>query len=192
MTTGIFGGSFNPPHVGHLIVAESARLSLGLDRILFIPSYIAPHKQEGGPLAPEHRLAMTTLAITGNPSFLCSDLEIRRTDTSYTVDTVEQLLLLYPGDAFTLLIGMDNYQTFHTWREPQRILTMAHLAVLTRPGYERRVNEVIGTKNATFVEVPGIDLASSMIRDQVRQGRSIRYQVSEAVEDYIRTNGLYR
>ncbi|MFA5833149.1 MAG: nicotinate (nicotinamide) nucleotide adenylyltransferase [Bacteroidota bacterium] len=192
MKTGIYGGTFNPPHVGHLIVAEQVRTELSLDKITFIPSYISPHKQEGESDIAEHRLAMTKLAVSSNVKFDCSDIEIAKRETSYTIITLEQLKNKNPHDSLFLIIGMDNYLTFHLWKEPQRILTMATLVVMNRPGYPQQVNEVIGTKNTVFIDVPNIDISSSEIRRRVNEQKSIHYLVPNTVEEYIHSNNLFR
>jgi nicotinate-nucleotide adenylyltransferase len=192
MRSGIYGGTFDPPHSGHLIVAEHVADLLKLDRVFFIPSYQSPHKTPGGSSAPEHRLAMTRLAIAGNPLFECLDIEVLKPEVSFTVSTLEQLTRSYPDDAFMLMIGMDNYQTFHRWKDPHRILELATLAVMNRPGFPQQVNELIGSVHTEFVPVPDIDISSSDIRSRVRSSRSIRYIVPDAVADYVHTHHLFR
>lgn len=191
MKIGIFGGTFNPPHVGHLIVAEQVITMLGLDKIIFIPSFISPHKQEGESDVAEHRLTMTKLAISGNPKFKCSDIEILKKETSYSIHTLEQLKRENAADTFFLIIGMDNYLTFQLWKEPHRILELTTLVVLNRPGYPQQVNEVFGTRNTVFVDVPNIDISSSDIRKRVKERRSIQYLVPKNVEEYISASGLF-
>jgi nicotinate-nucleotide adenylyltransferase len=192
MKIGIFGGTFNPPHVGHLIVAEQVNTELGLDKIIFIPSFISPHKQEGESDLAEHRLAMTKLAISNSYNFICSDIEISKKETSYSIHTLEQLKRENDADIFFLIVGMDNYLTFQLWKEPHRILEFATLVVLNRPGYPKQVNEIFGTKNTVFVDVPNIDISSSDIRRRVKEKRSIHYLVPNNVEEYISSNGLFR
>ncbi len=192
MKIGIFGGTFNPPHVGHLIVAEQVRLELGLDKIIFVPSFISPHKQEGEADLAEHRFAMTKLAISDNPNFICSDIEISKKATSYSIHTVEQLKRENDTGTFFLIVGMDNYLTFQLWKEPHRILELTTLVVLNRPGYPKQVNEVFGTKNTVFVDVPNIDISSSDIRRRVKEKSSIHYLVPNNVEEYISSNGLFQ
>jgi nicotinate-nucleotide adenylyltransferase len=191
MNIGLYGGTFNPPHLGHLIVAEQVRKSLSLDSIIFMPSYISPHKQQGESDLAEHRLAMTKLSIAGNPFFSCSDLEIRRTETSYSLHTLTELQQQYPMDKIHLIIGMDNYLTFHLWKEPGKILDMATLVVMNRPGYPPQVNQLVGTRNTIFIDVPDIAISSSQIRNLVKKGESIRYLVPTAVEDYIQSNRIF-
>lgn len=192
MNIGIFGGTFNPPHIGHLIVAEHVRIELELDKIIFIPSFISPHKQEKESEIAHHRLEMTKLAIADNTYFECSDIEIYRKETSYSIHTIEELKNMYRSDIFFLIIGMDNYLTFHLWKEPQKILQLAALAVMNRPNYPKQVNEVIGTKNCIFVDVPSIDISSSTIRKRIEEEKSIRYSVPAAVEEYIYLHKLYQ
>lgn len=191
MKNGIFGGTFNPPHNGHLIVAEHVRNALSLDTILFIPSYISPHKQKGEEANASERLHLTELAIKTNPRFRCSNFEINKKETSYSIHTIEHLLSINPSDQLFLLIGMDNYLTFHLWKEPKRILQLAALVVMTRPGFEKQINPEFGTDNIAFIEVPKIDISSSDIRQRLREHRSINGLVPPEVEDYIAVNRLY-
>ncbi|MEW5797461.1 MAG: nicotinate (nicotinamide) nucleotide adenylyltransferase [Bacteroidota bacterium] len=189
---GIYGGTFNPPHIGHLITAECVKESLGLDEIFFIPSFISPHKQEGEEFSAVHRFEMMQRAIEGNEYFNVSDFEILRRETSYSVTTLEHFKKEFPQDELYLIIGMDNYLTFHLWKEPERIMEIALLAVMNRPNYPRKVNVVIGTKKTVFVDVPDIDVSSSDIRFRVKSGKSIRYLVPFSVERYIREHNLYK
>ena len=191
MRIGIYGGTFNPPHIGHLIVAEQVRTELGLDKIIFIPSFISPHKQEEESDLAAHRLAMTTLAVSDNTKFKCSDIEVAKKEISFTIHTLEQLKREYPSDSFFLIIGMDNYLTFHLWKEPKRILELGTLVVMNRHSYPKQVNEVFGTKKTLFVDVPNIDISSSDIRKRVKEKRSIQYLVPKRVEEYISANGLF-
>ncbi len=184
MRTGIFGGSFDPIHQGHLILARAALEELGLDRILFIPANLSPHKTETKPATAQDRLAMLQLAIEGEPGFETSDLELDRTPPSYTVETLRELRSRHPHDTFTLLIGADNVAKFDTWREPQEIRQLAAIAVLDRAG------------NAAAHDWPVIrrlvDISSTGIRARVAAGRSIRYLTPDSVCDYIKAHGLYR
>lgn len=192
MKTGIYGGTFNPPHIGHLITAEIVRETLALERVIFMPSYITPHKQEGEESTSHHRFTMTKLAVASNNRFDISRHEIDNGGTSYTVDTL--IHLRDNGDAgnLFLIIGMDNYMTFHLWKEPKKILDIATVVVMNRPNYPRKVNEVIGTTNVVFVDVPDIDISSSDIRQRVKAGKSVKYMVPDEVERYMVVNGLYK
>ncbi len=189
---GIYGGTFHPPHVGHLITAECVKESLGLDEVVFIPSFISPHKHEGEELSALHRLEMIRRAIAGDVNFRVSDFEIGKGETSYSVTTIEHFKKEFSNDDIYLIIGMDNYLTFHLWKDPDRILELATLAVMNRPNYPRKVNEVIGTKKTVFVDVPDIDISSSDIRFRVKSGKSIRNLVPSNVESYIREHNLYK
>ena len=188
---GIFGGTFNPPHVGHLIVAESVRESLNLDKICFVPSYISPHKRKGEEGLATHRLRMVRLAIRNNTFFAVSDVEIRRKGTSYTFETLEALHAKYPDAKLFLIIGIDNFAEFHTWKKPQRIAELATLVVMNRPMepadvHRKRLNTV--TK---FTAVPDIQISSTEIRGRVKDGTSIRFLVPEPVRRYIILKKLY-
>lgn len=192
MNIGLYGGTFNPIHIGHLIVAESVRSQLGLEKIIFIPSFISPHKQAGESDLAEQRLVMTKLAIADNSYFECSDIEINEHETSYTVNTLRKLKEKSTTDSYFLLIGMDNYLTFHLWKDPDKILEMAKLVVMNRPGYPKQVNEVFGTRSTHFVDVPNIDISSSEIRQRVQNQKSIRYLVPKNVEEYIFTTNIFQ
>ncbi|GIV59428.1 nicotinate (nicotinamide) nucleotide adenylyltransferase [Rhodocaloribacter litoris] len=192
MHVGIFGGSFNPPHTAHLIVAEHIREAGALDRILWIPAARPPHKPATGLVAPHHRLAMTRLAVAGNPAFDVSDLELHRDGPSYTVDTVRILQDEQPGTTFTLILGGDSFRDFATWHRPDEIIRRVPLLVYDRPGtrYDD-VPERFRTR-ACFVDAPLLEISGSDIRTRIREGRSIRYLVPEPVRRYIETHGLYR
>jgi len=192
MNIGIFGGTFNPPHVGHLIVAESVREQIELDRIIFVPSYISPHKQDEIGHSAVHRFEMIQRAIETNSRFDVSDVEIQRGGISYTVSTLDYFKQKYPKESLFLIIGMDNYLIFHQWKEPKKILELATLVVLNRPLYTKKVNEIIDTKNTIFIDVPNIDISSSEIRKKVKEGKSIKYLVPDSVEQYIIEHQLYK
>jgi len=190
MKEGIFGGTFDPPHIGHLIAAESARESLGLDRIRFIPAAVPPHKRRPDITSGEKRLEMVRLAIQGNPAFIADERELRRKGTSYTIETIRELREELPGIEFTLLIGMDNLQEFRLWKEPEKIRTLAEVVALSRPG----AVALGGVENGggfRVVTIPLIEVSSSAIRRLVREGRSIRYLVPQEVEEMIMREGLY-
>ena len=184
MRVGILGGTFDPIHHGHLILARAACEELGLDRILFIPANMSPHKTDTKPATAQDRLAMVKLAIEGEPGFLASDLEILRPPPSYTVETLRELATRHPGDRFTLLIGADNVAKFDTWREPDEIRRLAGLAVLDRANH--------GTPHDWPVVRRLVDISSTDLRARVAAGRRIRYLTPDAVCDYIADHGLYR
>ncbi|NBU64413.1 MAG: nicotinate (nicotinamide) nucleotide adenylyltransferase [Chloroflexia bacterium] len=184
MRTGILGGSFDPVHHGHLILARAAREELGLDRVIFIPAHVSPHKTETKPASGEDRLAMVRLAIAGEHGFETSDIELKRPPPSYTVETLRQLQAAHPDEELVLLVGADNVAKFDTWREPDDIRRIAKIAVLNRAG---------GTSPSDWPVVRRlVDISSTDIRSRVAAGRCIRYLTPDTVCDYIATHGLYR
>jgi nicotinate-nucleotide adenylyltransferase len=193
MRIGIFGGTFDPVHAGHLIVAAHVHEALGLDRTVFVPAAVAPHKQGQSTAPGEDRFNMLKLAVEGNPAFDVSDIELKRGGVSYTVDTLEQLGREYQGGSLFLLIGSDNFLEFNAWKDPAGILKYCTVAVLVRPGSpvtEKDVQEKI--PGAKIVHVPGIGISSRAIREKIRTSGSFRYLVPEQVFVYIFTHGLYR
>ena len=189
---GLFGGTFDPPHLGHLIVAAYVREELGLDRIMFMPAMTPPHKQDREVSPGALRLAMVARAIDGDERFSVSDMEVRRGGVSYTIDTVREVLADAPGTALTVLIGMDNLVDFGSWRDPEGILDLARVAVMTRPGYRAAGGGASFLPQMTLCEVPHIGIAARDIRDRVAAGKSIRYLVPAEVEAFIHEQGLYR
>lgn len=189
---GIFGGTFDPVHNGHLAAAQAARERLGLDRVIFVPAGRPPHKP-GRALTPaKHRLAMVGLAIRGNAGFVLSADEIARPDTSFTVDTLERLASRLGKCKLHLLIGMDQALQLDTWRRPERIFALAEVDVVSRPGYREEGIPSRWRKRLRSVETPGLEISSRLIRRWARQGRSIAYLVPDPVSRYIRRHGLYR
>jgi nicotinate-nucleotide adenylyltransferase len=192
MRIGVFGGTFNPPHTGHLIVAETARESLGLDKVLFVPCSLPPHKATRSLVDADRRLEMVRLATAGNPSFEVSDLEIQRGGKSYTVDTLRALTPLYPRAHLYLLIGIDNLLELHTWREPEEIFTLSEVIAINRPGFDSSSVRKDYLRRVTFLRSPNIDISSSEIRRKAKLGKSIKYLVPSAVEAYILKHGAYK
>lgn len=184
MRIGILGGSFDPIHHGHLILARAAREELGLDRVIFVPAHVSPHKTGTPPAAPEDRLAMVRLAVENEPGFEASDIELRRDPPSFTVDTLREFKDRHPDDELVLLIGADNAKGFHTWKDPDGIGRLASLAVLDRAGG--------ASEHGWPVIRRQIDISSTDIRVRVATGRSIRYLTPGRVCDYIASCGLYR
>lgn len=187
---GILGGSFDPPHLGHLILAEFARAEARLSKVLFIPACQSPHKLHGPSASASHRVAMTRRAIKGNRAFAVSDLEVRRGGISYTADTIETLAGIYPDAELFLLLGSDSFADFHAWKSPDLIIAKATLLVYPRPGTGGMKDLEYG-RHAQFITAPQIEISSSMIRRRVASGRPVRYLVPEVVEQYILANGLY-
>jgi nicotinate-nucleotide adenylyltransferase len=188
---GVFGGTFNPPHIGHLIVAEHVRTEASLDKVLFVPAAISPHKLHQDPVPAHHRLAMLRLAIQGNPNLDVSDVEIQRGGVSFTVHTLEQFRRDFPADKLSLLIGMDILPEFHTWKSPESILELADVIVVTRPGFDTASVPQAMRNRIRICSVPEIGVASRDLRERVHSGKSIRYLVSDAVDTYIRRHNLY-
>jgi len=190
---GIFGGTFDPPHAGHLALAEWARERLRLDRVLFVPAGQPPHKRRVAISGAEARLAMTRLAVRGNAAFEVATFELRSSGPSYTADTVRRLAVVWPKSRLFLLIGADSLDEFRTWRDPETIVERATLAVAGRPGAGRAAARGWARRRgAVWIGNPGLELSSSMIRERARAGVSIRYLVPEAVERYITRHRLYR
>jgi len=201
MRIGVFGGSFDPVHYGHLILAEQCREQAGLDEVWFIPAARPPHKLDD-PQAPfDARVEMLRLAVAGQPAFRIDVLEAERDGPSYTADTLEVLDRRHPNHAWSLLLGGDSLVDLPSWRDPQRILRRAGLVVMERPGspvigadgLARSLRLPIGAKlDLRKVDVPLIDLSSRDIRGRVAAGRSIRYMAPRDVEVYVLDNRLYR
>ena len=189
----LFGGSFNPPHVGHLAVAEAAAEAAGLDRVVWMPAATNPHKRAATDVAsPEHRLEMARLATAGNARFEVSDLEVRRGGASYTVDTVRQLQAEHPEAELALLLGGDSLAGFPTWHEADELLGRVRLVVYRRPGADEGDVPARVLARTTFVEAPPLDLSASLVRARLRAGRTVRYLVPDAVRAYVERHGLYR
>jgi nicotinate-nucleotide adenylyltransferase len=191
-TIGIFGGTFDPIHAAHLLLAESAREELGLDALIFMPANIPPHKIDGRAITPAHcRLEMLRLAIEGNPCFSLSTYEIDCKGVSYTVETLKWLHAEHPAAELTLLIGGDAARDFDTWRQPEEIAALAGVAVWERPGIPLPAELLPGVGYRT-IRSPLMEISSTDIRRRVAAELSIRYRTPEPVIDYIYRNGLYR
>lgn len=193
---GILGGTFDPVHMGHLILAEQAWERLGLENVLFIPAADPPHKAGDGITDAAHRLCMVRLAIEGNDHFECSRIELDRPGPSYTIDTVRQLRAELGNESgLYLLIGADEAEDFMSWRDPYGIQKLVTVVVANRPGHsvDDALRSLPGDLAAKIVglEMPGVDISSTGIRERVMSGQSVKYLVPDAVEGYIRSNGLY-
>jgi nicotinate-nucleotide adenylyltransferase len=195
---GILGGTFNPPHLGHLVCAQEAYVQLELDRVTLMPARIPPHKSVEEEPGVEHRLELCRLAIRGDERRLeVSDLEARREGASYTVDTLAELKSTGPDTDWFLIVGGDIAAGLPQWREPERVLSLATLAVAERRGTARRevedaLGSLAGGDRTRFFQMPMIDISSTMIRERVRTRGPIRYYVPDAVSDYIERQGLYQ
>lgn len=193
---GVFGGTFDPIHLGHLVAAEETRARLRLDQVLFVPARVPPQKV-GNDISPaHHRVAMIRLAIASNPSFALSEVDIERPGTSYTVDTLRLLRDKWPLAELYFIMGMDSLVDLLDWKDPHRIVQLARLAVVGRPGFDTPMSELERElpgirERVEFVDAPHLEISSSDLRWRVRAGLPIRYQVPEPVETYIRENNLY-
>jgi nicotinate-nucleotide adenylyltransferase len=197
MRLGILGGTFNPPHLAHLICAQEAHRELGLDRVLFIPASIPPHKPVEHEPGPEHRLQMCRLAVGDDERFAVSDMELKRDGPSYTVDTLALLSSRAPNDELVLILGGDIAAGLPEWHRAERVLELATVAIAKRRGtprgrVERALQTLRGGDRATFFQMPRIGISSTMVRRRVRGGLPIRYFVPDQVLDYIEREGLYR
>ena len=213
MRTGIFGGTFNPIHLAHLRVAEEVREACGLDRIIFLPAALPPHKQSATDTPFHHRLAMVEAAIADHPGFIASDLESKRTGASYSVETLKALQQLYPDDTLYFIIGLDSFCDIASWKDYPRLFELANIVVAHRPDYGHDDPRALlpvaladqfcydeGSVNLShkcgneliFVAETRLAISSTMLRERVAQERSIRYLVPPAVEAYIQKHNLYR
>ncbi|MGH7603045.1 MAG: nicotinate-nucleotide adenylyltransferase [Gemmatimonadaceae bacterium] len=191
MRIGVFGGTFDPPHVGHLLLAADARDALGLDRLIFVPAGAQPLKIETPPIAsPNDRLEMVRLAVADDAHYTVDDAEINRRGLSYTVDTLEHLAGRHTGAELFLLLGRDALAGFPKWRNPERIRELATLAVMERSWAE--ASPVPGAGEVVSVSTRRVDVSATEIRQRLRAGKSIKGFVPEGVERFIETRGLYR
>ena len=194
---GILGGTFDPPHIAHLVMADQARSQLNLACVFLVPAGQPPHKL-GRLVTPiEHRLAMTQLAIAGDPSLVLSRVDVDRPGPHYTADTLALLHMAHPGDELYLLIGSDSLRDLTAWRDPARVVAQARLAVMRRPDVEPDIRTLESalpgiSVRMDWVDAPWLDISSSDIHRRVRAGLSIRHLVPAAVEQYIVEHGLYR
>ncbi|MBQ9454057.1 MAG: nicotinate-nucleotide adenylyltransferase [Thermoguttaceae bacterium] len=200
MRLGIYGGTFDPIHFGHLLLAETARETLGLDRVLFVPAKIPPHKQGKYLTSEEHRVAMIRLALRGNPAFKLELFELRQNAVSYTVYTLEYLRRKYPNDELFLLMGEDMLRIFPDWYEPKRICELATLALIGRSGQEignlsflkgLATRERLRQIRASRVPMPAVAFSSTEIRERVKAGKSVKFWLPDSVRKYIEKNNLY-
>lgn len=187
MKIGILGGTFNPPHIGHCILAQEVLDGLCLDKVFFIPTNIPPHKKETHMVEASHRYAMVEVMVKDRPQFAALDYEIKREGISYTVDTLEHIHRQYPDDQLYLIIGSDLACEFHLWHKPQRIRELAQVVVARRREYAAPCDD-----SFRAVDILQIGISSSHIRRISAQGLSIRYLVPPGVYEYIQKHKLYR
>ncbi|MDB4949643.1 MAG: nadD [Gemmatimonadetes bacterium] len=190
MRIGVFGGTFDPPHVGHLIAAADAHRALGLDRLLFVPSAVPPHKRSTVRASARLRLEMVRAAIAGDGRFAADDLELRRSGPSYSVDTLRALKEREPAGELFFLIGADNLRELPGWHRPHEIVRLATLVVLSREG--EGPGGGAGPFPARHVAVTRVDVSATDVRARAARGEPIRYLVPEAVRAVVEREGLYR
>ncbi len=200
MKLGIFGGSFDPIHYGHLVLADAAREAAQLDRVLFVPAATSPLKPDGPKATDKQRLEMVNLAIGGNPAFELSKIEIERDGLSYTVDTLQALAEQHPEDQRFLIMGSDSLQSLPAWKDSERICQLATPLVGCRHGSSANLDQLADfvdesrlqkIKEAEF-PFPIIEFSSTELRRRVAAGESVRYRLPRAVETYIQVAKLYR
>lgn len=205
MRIGIFGGSFDPVHYGHLLAAECCREQARLDRVLFVPAAVPPHKPDRTLASGEQRIDMLRLAVGGHAGFAVSTEEIDRGGVSYTVDTLGRLRAAHADDELLLVLGPDAIRDFPTWREPRRILELADVLAVEREGLDDlgrldgapAIVDLLGRERlsrivAARVRMPAVGIRASDLRAAVAAGRSIRFRTPRAVEEFILVHGLYR
>jgi nicotinate-nucleotide adenylyltransferase len=201
MRIGIYGGTFDPVHLGHLILAEQCRDQGRLDQVWFVPAYQPPNKLGHAITRFEQRVEMLQLALAGNPAFRINELEKERPGPSYTVETLAELQRRHPGDEFFLLVGGDSLADMPNWYQPQRLVQSAGLMVMYRPGYPELSAEQLRAAlrlpesaplRLQVARTPLIDIASRELRQSIADGRSVRYLLPRAVECYVQEKRLYR
>ena len=213
MKTGILGGTFNPIHLAHLRIAEEAQQEFLLDRVLFIPAADPPHKNIAGEVSFAHRIAMVRRAISDCPAFQVSDLEIRRSGKSFSVDTLEILQRQDPTGERFFIIGLDSYRDIASWKDFARLFSLCHLVVTTRPGvalknpleplpvairgdfcYDEQADKILYKSGnyVFFLSETHLDISSTQVRQRLVEGQSVRQLVPATVADYIEEHGLYR
>jgi nicotinate-nucleotide adenylyltransferase len=190
------GGAFNPPHIGHLVLAQEAASQLGLERVLLVPAGDAPHKRIDPEPGPELRLEMTRLAAEGDELLEVSPIEVERAGPSYTFRTLELLRDRWPDDELTFLMGADVAAHLDEWREPARVVELARLGIAARPGTvldeaEATLERLGATARADLIRMPEIGVSSTWIRRRVAAGRPVRHLVPDAVAELIAERGLY-
>jgi nicotinate-nucleotide adenylyltransferase len=194
---GILGGAFNPPHIGHLVLAQEAASQLGLERVLLVPTGEAPHKRIEPEPGPEVRLEMTRMAAANDPTLEVIDWEVTLDGPSYTYLTLERLLEFHSDDEKWLLMGADMAASLESWKRPERVVELARIGIAARPGTaiaqaEATLERLGARERAEIVRMPELDVSSTGIRERVATGRPTRYLVPDGVRDAIERRGLYR
>ena len=193
MKTCIFGGTFDPPHIGHLLIAQTVFESENFERLIFVPANISPAQTNGDSSPPEERSKMLEMSLTNNPNFEISDLEIKREGISYTIDTIKEVadkLKLDKKDLF-FLMGSDTLKGFHNWKNPEKIIKICNIIVAIRPGFTPSDIPQWVLDNVRFANIPRFEVSSTNIRRRWREGKTIRYMVTKEVWEYIDEKDLY-
>ena len=193
MKTCIFGGTFDPPHIGHLLIAQTVFESENFERLIFVPANISPAKKNGDSSPPEERSKMLEMSLTNNPNFEISDLEIKREGISYTIDTIKEVadkLKLDKKDLF-FLMGSDTLKSFHNWKNPEKIIKICNIIVAIRPGFTPSDIPQWVLDSVRFANIPRFEVSSTNIRRRWREGKTIRYMVTKEVWEYIDEKDLY-
>lgn len=190
---GLFGGTFDPIHIGHLIVAETVRTRCQLDKLIFIPAKTHALKDNNRITPVQHRLSMVQLAIEPHPAFEVSDIEIQRPGVSYSIDTISHFREVYPPEKYQLhfLLGSDAVNEFHQWHEPNELLTLCEFIAFSRAGAAANPDSPYASA-FTYVEIPALEISASEIRKRVKAGESIRYFVPEPVRLFVEKHQLYK
>jgi nicotinate-nucleotide adenylyltransferase len=188
----IFGGSFDPPHIGHLLVALDAAEQLGFDRVIFVPAATQPLKAGRAVASAEQRVAMVRMLVTGEPRLDVSTVEVDRSGLSFTVDTLAHFAERQPQDMRFLLLGDDVLASFGQWKEPKRILGLAQVVLLEREGQRSTLPPVMEGADVQRLRTRRIDVSSTEIRERIRTGKSVRGMVTDGIAEYIGRAGLYR
>jgi nicotinate-nucleotide adenylyltransferase len=187
---GLLGGTFDPPHIAHLIIAQEVLESLRLDEIWFVPSNIPPHKKNNRVTPARHRLRMLQLSVSGQPKFKVSDAEIRRGGISYTVNTLKEFSLPKSRSRLYLILGSDNLRQLSGWKSPEEVYRLARIVLVKRPG-SKLPSAYPWVKKGVIVKAPLLEISSSKIRQMIKSGRSIKWWVPEEVRRYIAKCKLY-
>ena len=186
---GILGGTFNPIHVGHMTIAEMVCEKLKLDKVIFVPSCLPPHKSNKNVASAGDRYRMVSLAVRKNPHFEVSDYEVKKGGKSYSIDTVTHLKACYPsGTKFFFIIGRDLLPTLHTWKQIDDVLKMVSFVTLNRPGYKQEKSRI----KVRAISIPELQVSSSYVRKRITTGKTVQYLVPDNVLDYIHRKKLYK
>ena len=188
MKIGILGGTFNPIHIGHLILAEQVREKLSLDKVIFVPANLPPHKDNGDIAPARERLRMLELGIQGNKKFAISDIEVKRGGRSFTVDTLKEMRKIYPNDDLYFISGSDLLKYLDEWKDITDVFALTKFVVATRPGYplENLPKQII------TIPINALDISAFTIREKIKNNNSVQYIVPDAVISYIKKKGLYK